>query len=689
MNSQLTSEPRPAKRPAADAALWNTPALFWLAIALALSVEYWCLGPYSYLRIHDNGDSFITRTAIAKAGLLSHGPAYWFPYMAGGVDRLAHDLPYTQFAFLIALAFPLWLSYAITVVLQCFLAGYGAFLLCRDVLRLDDLGSRIAGFGFAVFVSGLLYMQFGLYLLPLAIFALARLNSSSLSAPRALVLAALTGLIFGLASSFTITLPFSLALTIAWFALLDSLGNARRWALCCAFAAAAILPHTRTVWALLANAGGSHRASRVFADIHAVFSTLSDTPPLVWVFAPILLLTAFATKSWRDRRWVALASLYAFCGAGFVILDLGKFYVARSLSFLNGFQIDRFYEFSPFFGAVATGYAISRRKREQRSIVLLPAAILLLVAANAKYEHLKTLVSQGNAAYNYQSPEVQRLATAPTGLDTLWRVATVPGSIHPAYANAYGLETIDGYVNLYPKRFQRFWGSLIDPAIAGDASLRHYFSDWGNRIYLFQAKAAGTRWPFRNSLLSLANTKYIISSGAIQDPRLEAIDHPDRPRSDRFAAALRSGLFSGRRDLFIYLNRDWFPRAFVAGAVRSLPDLDSLNRELAATDLPALRGTVFIEQQFRYLLGPLDVQTGPHEVTLTDYQADRLALRVSGPIPGVLIVSNSYSPLWECRVDGRKVPVVPADGTFWGVRIEAGDHRVVFDYAPPYARLPF
>jgi uncharacterized membrane protein YfhO len=66
-------------------------------------------------------------------------------------------------------------------------------------------------------------------------------------------------------------------------------------------------------------------------------------------------------------------------------------------------------------------------------------------------------------------------------------------------------------------------------------------------------------------------------------------------------------------------------------------------------------------------------------------QADRVVVSVSADRPGIVVVTQNYSPFWKARIDGVESRVIPVDHTFQGVRVEAGKHEVELSYRPPYA----
>jgi len=63
------------------------------------------------------------------------------------------------------------------------------------------------------------------------------------------------------------------------------------------------------------------------------------------------------------------------------------------------------------------------------------------------------------------------------------------------------------------------------------------------------------------------------------------------------------------------------------------------------------------------------------------------ALTSAGTQPSLVVVADANFPGWRARVDGRRVPVLEADGAFIGVAVGAGEHRITFDYGPGSAAL--
>ena len=65
----------------------------------------------------------------------------------------------------------------------------------------------------------------------------------------------------------------------------------------------------------------------------------------------------------------------------------------------------------------------------------------------------------------------------------------------------------------------------------------------------------------------------------------------------------------------------------------------------------------------------------------------RWRVEVDGAAPALVVVAEAWFPGWEAKVDGRKAPLVEADGGFLGVPVDAGSHVVTLEYHRPAAAV--
>jgi len=150
--------------------------------------------------------------------------------------------------------------------------------------------------------------------------------------------------------------------------------------------------------------------------------------------------------------------------------------------------------------------------------------------------------------------------------------------------------------------------------------------------------------------------------------------------------------------IVIFENRAAVPRAFVTHkavvrptmylAAQALWDRARGERHI---DKTTLLDEVIIDPNVNDER-PADLD-GP-QVTLDEWvritdsaRPDRVELEASLEAPGFVVLADTYYPGWEAFVDGKRVPVFPADVAFRAVYVEAGQHKIRYRYQPEQLRL--
>ena len=404
--------------------------------------------------------------------------------------------------------------------------------------------------------------------------------------------------------------------------------------------------------------------------------------------------------------------LLVFCGiVAYLWRPLCSYFV-QYMGFFSGFQFDRFYLLAPFFAVVALAYGLhllspswvltqdsphnKSKYRVQTILCIIVIGFLVVNSLGMKYSHGLQWGGGSSYAVNYENPDLQRIAT---DIDSApFRVATIAYGLHPAYANAYGLETVDGYVVLYPQRYQDFWGKVIEPLTSKDEERYHYFHDWGGRIYLFSPSDGAfdniEEVPFSKyynlNLLSLANTKYLISELPVSNEYLTLVPSQfpgvERPQGKLSLKTIMQGIkynIKGRH-IYIYQNELCFPRFFLSGKAMVFKNSNQLLEAMAEADINSLRNKVFIEEEFVSEIDVEEMGFTHGELTVKQYSPDRIILSVNLNKPGILVVSNSYNPHWICKVNGVEKNIFPVYHTFMGIFLDEGESKVELEYRPPY-----
>jgi len=323
------------------------------------------------------------------------------------------------------------------------------------------------------------------------------------------------------------------------------------------------------------------------------------------------------------------------------------------------------------------------------------------MSSNFQYFYCKkdnafTWVKRGNYFSNYQNQDLEKLARVSD--DTPFRVATVAYGLHPAYANAYGLESVDGHVPLYSKTYHNYWSKVIEPLTLQNKVLYYYFHDWGGRVYLFSndnfselEKIVFSDY-YNLDLLSLANTKYIISFIPLVNENLTLLEY-GAPR-DRVSfnelSTIEQGIYRIKenfkgRELYIYENNNCLPRFFLVNKAKVFENSNQLLDDLSEADVEYLKNNLLIEKEFSQNLVDYNLENNSGKITVIRYSPDKIVLSVDLDGPMILAVSNNYSLYWKCKVDGKETEIFPAYHTFWGVLLKGnGTKEVVFEYCPPY-----
>ncbi|MFQ6000437.1 MAG: YfhO family protein [Anaerolineae bacterium] len=128
-------------------------------------------------------------------------------------------------------------------------------------------------------------------------------------------------------------------------------------------------------------------------------------------------------------------------------------------------------------------------------------------------------------------------------------------------------------------------------------------------------------------------------------------------------------------DVKIYENLENLPRAFVVHRARILE-----------APLEAMKEEAFDPRREVILspgpVGHLEEGKAQEQVSIVDYQPERVEIDVRLGAPGYLVLTDAYYPGWKALVDGRPAKIERADYYFRAVYLEEGEHIVEFIYDP-------
>ena len=129
---------------------------------------------------------------------------------------------------------------------------------------------------------------------------------------------------------------------------------------------------------------------------------------------------------------------------------------------------------------------------------------------------------------------------------------------------------------------------------------------------------------------------------------------------------------------YLYENRCYTPRAYVAGTAIYSPGADET---LARLSSPGFDATQEVLLASRAGVDPLPSVPGPAgQVESFHRQPNSVTLRVNLSRPGYVVLLDRFDPNWHATLDGREVRILRADHLFRAVQSGTGQHEVRFYY---------
>jgi hypothetical protein len=160
---------------------------------------------------------------------------------------------------------------------------------------------------------------------------------------------------------------------------------------------------------------------------------------------------------------------------------------------------------------------------------------------------------------------------------------------------------------------------------------------------------------------SLAGVRYIVA------PRGMDLNRAAATESDRFPLVYD-------REVLVYENPAALPRAFAVSRWESAPDAAAA-RERALTAEFDPRTSAVVE-------GTVAGSGHGGDVSIVEYGATRLRLNVELTGPGLIVLTDTFYPGWDARIDGRAAPIHRVNGVFRGVFVGGGRHDVTMRFRP-------
>jgi uncharacterized membrane protein YfhO len=225
-------------------------------------------------------------------------------------------------------------------------------------------------------------------------------------------------------------------------------------------------------------------------------------------------------------------------------------------------------------------------------------------------------------------------------------------TFQPNMPALYGIHDAGGYDSIILSDYAAFM-EAISPQL---------------RLFYNQIDGVRRLGDLDSPLLDLLNVRYLLT--------VREFDHPD------WKVAYEDPTIR------IYRNQREHPRVYLAREVTMVSSFGEAL--LTLTGLGKDRTRVAVVQGGLPMTGletdtPVDVLIHPH-ATIVSESLNRVTIEAEADRPGVLVLADVMYPGWRVYVDGVSRDILPVNGIFRGVLIDAGKHAVEFRFEPERLR---
>ncbi len=225
----------------------------------------------------------------------------------------------------------------------------------------------------------------------------------------------------------------------------------------------------------------------------------------------------------------------------------------------------------------------------------------------------------------------------------------------PAGEWAFHHQTVLGYSAAKLERYDKVLKVLQDDA-QGAGEWRRYLKGF------FSPDKGMLPAEVDTPILNMLSAKYFV--------------HPDRLPYDSLLTQI-TPVFESETGITVYRNNRALPRAWFVDSVQKVSPADSI--------LPKLRSASFDPRAVAYVESDISGVAKPDSawVKQTASEMHKLTYDVYTDKPGFLVLSEIYYPAgWKAALDGKEIPIHPANYILRGLQIPAGTHELELTFAP-------
>ncbi|MCE7527858.1 DUF6044 family protein [Polynucleobacter sp. IMCC 30228] len=741
---------------------FNRDLLFSTLIAFLFSFESWLLGPLSWM--YGYGSGLETIPALKALSFEDRNLSLWSPFVAGGLDRLAfwgNANPYGPEYFLFKFL-PAWLANGMHRFLQYFVASYFAIKVAKEQLKLEESWAFLVALLFASFSFYTVGALFTLPGIPLILWLL----DHSIHGTKKYFKCFLSALLISFTTTFTFGVPYILFFCFLWFLIIRRIKISHFFWPFLVFTCVLCIFTAPQLLAISINGSQSHR---VGWDIESLsfsvdglfyrqlqfdlfgqsnFLTLLTMNLPVLIFMVGMVLSFYSMKICGESKRVSInffgvSAIFFLLSQKWAWISL-QLILSNLLPFIKGVYMGRFFQIpAPFL--IACGLTLSFRLAwllwkkillAKFLIVIFTVSLALVLLITPKIHLFYDLGVHDWGEKNYQIKALDELREIPD----IFRVASVL-PLQPAYAYAQGLETVDGWANLYPSVYRDLWLKMLTPTFninpynkkifgvdTGKAEDNFIFlgSDLfspglgllpNEKIEVALKEGFNVENRYNLNLLRLLNVRFLLSSYPLQGEGVKLYHDISNKPTWAENRSRNTGLVVGERqppemrlpqnisffqpfwdyyqfnkkklkgkDIYIYELENSLPRFRLVESIKLTSDkADTLNR-LYSMSLEELRKSVIIQKSDTFTPKKSN-NLSSGKVIVMKYSPDEIILATNAEYDSFLVIANTWNPYWIAEVDNYKTRLVRVNHAQFGLELSPGKHTIVLKYMPPYSFL--
>lgn len=669
----------------------NFYSYFILIWSIFFLSKFFILGPYSPIHYYDNADIGLSRILFEKN---SHLGGEYMHSILGGQDYYSTQLFGGQIISLEKILFsnlPLWIALLIHKTLLLLVGFMGSYLLFFKAYKFEKIDVIFLASFISVFnpytVYSTIHQGLSFSPIPLAIYIFLYSTKDKFYFLKVFCLSLLISISTAPVHSFLAILG-----GIIMSIFLKKPENFKKYLLGILILLFAIIANWHeSIFAMYELGSSSNRvySAHNYFPILGSIGWLIEKTELCFVScniqyspAAILFLICFFLLIFLKKfkyLFILLISNY-LPNIGIILINLLNINILKSLNLFN----------YSFYISIPIAYYILTMKKEipnnlilkKASLVFLFFSIHYLIYYNffyfkkIFYENQNKITSINNLINKDWEPK-----------NKLYRIASTDpwNYFHPNFMWAYGIDTIDGYVNMVDIRFAKFWHNGLKKNKISEDKQVYYGGAFTITDSLKNREFIDLSEHIDLNLLKLVNTAYVASYTPLKNSDLKLVSGEEGTKN--FVE-----LGGDKRDINFYLNELSYlskyikkPKDILIYEIPNSSDRFYFPRKMKIFNpkLDEFEKYRFISENYeKNIIYSFKGQNNLAKGKIIKVEKIKNGYRVKLEVfnKGLFVFNNFYSKYWKIYSDGKNLELINLADIHMGVELKKGLNEVKFLY---------